>query len=63
MKGKIFHKRKLPIELSLREYLKALENLLAQGAGPLPKKISFNSPQGSIDAQKNINDIINEFFL
>jgi hypothetical protein len=48
MKGKIFHKRKLPIEVTLKEYLKALDNLIAQGAGPLPKKISFNSPQGKL---------------
>lgn len=46
MKGKIFHKRKLSIEVTLNEYLKALDNLVSQGAGPLPKKISFNSPQG-----------------
>jgi hypothetical protein len=57
MKGKIFHKRKLPIEVTLKEYLKALDNLIIQGAGPLPKKISFNSPQGKFKVffQENHN--------
>ena len=43
MKGKILEKQKKPIVESLECYLKAVDNLIAQGA-TVPKKINFNSP-------------------
>ena len=43
MKGKILEKQKKPIVESLESYLKAVDNLIVQGA-TVPKKINFNSP-------------------
>ena len=43
MKGKILEKEKKSILKSLDLYMKAIENLIAQGA-VVPKKINFNSP-------------------
>lgn len=43
MTGKIKEKQKKPLMESLELYLKAMENLVSQGA-TVPKKINFNSP-------------------
>lgn len=43
MRGKIYEKKKEPLEKYLNEYVGSLETLVADGV-TLPKKISFNSP-------------------
>ena len=43
MKGKIKEKRGQPLVEALKEYMRALEKLLAEGA-TVPKKINFNNP-------------------
>ena len=44
MKGKIKEKQGQPRVEALKEYMRALEKLLAEGA-TVPKKINFNNPQ------------------
>ena len=43
MKGKLLEKKKQPLLSTLQEYVKALQNLVGQGAS-VPRKINFNSP-------------------
>jgi hypothetical protein len=43
MKGKILEKQKKEPQESLSLYIKAVDNLLSQGA-IVPKRINFNSP-------------------
>ena len=43
MKGKLLEKKKQSLLSTLEEYVKALQNLVGQGAS-VPRKINFNSP-------------------